>query len=315
MPRSAKRRFARKKHAMALAEMIRPATIEALHSIMPSPPIATSRGKSWGGVTIELYGAQPRVDMTRPALDHHLVLCVQSGCGRLLQRRGGQVCDSLISLGMTIIVPAGCESFWLGDIPKCVSLAIPKDLLGSVATRIHDCAADTAADLRNVFGTHDWLIDQLSAILLSEIDKPSHPSQCFIVDSASSALVAHLLRTYGSCGTPKAKTSSTLGARALKKVLQYIEENLDAPIAPATLAEISGLSRFHFARLFKSSTGLSPMAYLDRTRIKRAQDLIRQGDMSLAEIALSVGYADQSHFTRRFNRQVGTTPAAFGRSH
>jgi AraC family transcriptional regulator len=216
---------------------------------------------------------------------------------------------------MTIVVPAGCESFWLGHIPKCVSLAIPKDLLGSVATRIHDCAADTAVDLRNVFGTHDWLIDRLSAILLSEMDKPSHPSQCLIVDSASSALVAHLLRTYGSCGAPKAKTSSTLGARALKKVLQYIEENLDAPIAPATLAEISGLSRFHFARLFKSSTGLSPMAYLDRTRIKRAQDLIREGDMPLAEVALSVGYADQSHFTRRFNRQVGTTPAAFGRSH
>jgi hypothetical protein len=57
-PRGAKQRFAREKHAMALAEKTRPATIEAILSIMPSPPIATSRGKPWGGVTIELYGAR-----------------------------------------------------------------------------------------------------------------------------------------------------------------------------------------------------------------------------------------------------------------
>ena len=288
-------------------------TIETILPVMPSPPIASSRGRNWGGVTIDLYGAQPHADMTCPALDHHLVLCIRSGGGRLLQRRDGQVCDSPVGPGMAIVVPAGCESFWLGHIPACIGLRIPVALLEQAAAQIEGNTMSGTVRLRNVFGVHDWLIDRLSAILLAEVHKPSHPSQGLIVDATSSALAGHLLREYRPCDAIAANGPPGLAARALKNVLKYIEGNLAESVTLAELANTSNLSRFYFARLFKISTGLSPMAYLERARLERAQDLIRKGGTPLAEVALSVGYADQSHFTRRFSRQVGTTPAAFGR--
>jgi AraC family transcriptional regulator len=87
------------------------------------------------------------------------------------------------------------------------------------------------------------------------------------------------------------------------------------PIGLGELAAIAHVSRFHFTRLFKRSTGLTPMAYVERSRIRQAQDLLRMAELPLSEVALVVGFADQSHFTRRFHRHVGCTPAAFARAY
>jgi AraC family transcriptional regulator len=109
--------------------------------------------------------------------------------------------------------------------------------------------------------------------------------------------------------------SPGLGTRALAAVIGYIDAHLEEPVRLSELARLTNVSRFHFCRLFRRSTGLSPMAYLERSRVERAQRLIGQGRLSLAEIALEVGFADQSHFTRRFQRHSGCTPGAFAREH
>jgi transcriptional regulator GlxA family with amidase domain len=115
--------------------------------------------------------------------------------------------------------------------------------------------------------------------------------------------------------TGKAKRSAGLGSRALAAVIDYMETHMDEPIRLSALAQLTNVSRFHFCRLFRRATGLSPMVYLERSRVERAQGLIGQGRMSLAEIALEVGFADQSHFTRRFQLHSGCTPGAFAREH
>jgi AraC family transcriptional regulator len=76
---------------------------------------------------------------------------------------------------------------------------------------------------------------------------------------------------------------------------------------------VVNVSRFHFTRLFKRSTGLTAISFVEQCRIRRAQALISETDLPLAHIALMTGFADQSHFTRRFHRHVGCTPAAFAR--
>jgi len=80
------------------------------------------------------------------------------------------------------------------------------------------------------------------------------------------------------------------------------------------LASVANVSRFHFARLFRRSTGSSAIAYLEQVRMRRAQELIRHGRLPLAQVAALVGYADQSYFTRRFRLAVGVTPARYARA-
>jgi AraC family transcriptional regulator len=99
--------------------------------------------------------------------------------------------------------------------------------------------------------------------------------------------------------------------RDLQLAHEYILQNLGEPITPRDLAQAIGLSRFHFSRLFRGSTGVSPMRYVQRCRVEHAKGLIRQGELLMTEIAVRVGFYDQSHFTRWFRKLVGMTPREF----
>jgi AraC-like DNA-binding protein len=94
----------------------------------------------------------------------------------------------------------------------------------------------------------------------------------------------------------------------LNRVLQYIDENLAAKVTLQHLAAVAGLSRMHFAAQFRAAVGARPHEYLLKRRIERAQELLRQADVSLVDIALTVGFQTQAHFTTVFKRFSGDTP-------
>jgi len=94
----------------------------------------------------------------------------------------------------------------------------------------------------------------------------------------------------------------------LKRVLKYVDENLTAKITLQNLAAVAGLSRMHFAAQFRAATGVRPHEYLLRRRIERAQELLKQTGVTLVDIALTVGFQSQAHFTTVFKRFVGDTP-------
>ena len=79
------------------------------------------------------------------------------------------------------------------------------------------------------------------------------------------------------------------------------------------LAEQAGLSRFHFQRLFKSATGVSPSRYHINLRMNEARRLLRETKMSVVDVALEVGYANPSHFARLFRRETGLSPSDYRR--
>jgi transcriptional regulator GlxA family with amidase domain len=97
-------------------------------------------------------------------------------------------------------------------------------------------------------------------------------------------------------------------------VLEHIRSNLDGSIQVEDLAMAAGLSVHHFARAFKQTIGVSPHRYLVQQRVERAAQLLGATDRSLSEIAAEVGFADQSHFSKNFNRVTGSTPNAFRRA-
>jgi AraC-like DNA-binding protein len=94
----------------------------------------------------------------------------------------------------------------------------------------------------------------------------------------------------------------------MKRVVEFIDGNLEGGISLADLARAAGLSPMHFARQFRRATNMRPREYLLRRRITRSQELLQTTDETLVDIALSVGFQSQAHFTTVFKRFTNTTP-------
>jgi AraC family transcriptional regulator len=102
-----------------------------------------------------------------------------------------------------------------------------------------------------------------------------------------------------------------LAGGALRRVRAYIDGHIGEHISLDELARQAGVSRFHFARQFRLSTGQSPMEYLRRVRVERSKAILQTRDATIAEVAARLGFSDQSHFTRIFGRLVGVPPGSF----
>jgi len=105
--------------------------------------------------------------------------------------------------------------------------------------------------------------------------------------------------------------SSELPASRLRRVTQYIRENLQRELRLAELSASVHMSPYHFARLFRRSTGLPPHKFVVRCRIDAARTLLAARRSPIAEIAQLVGFRTQSHFTTTFRRVIGLTPSAY----
>lgn len=99
------------------------------------------------------------------------------------------------------------------------------------------------------------------------------------------------------------------------RAIAYLEEHFAQKISLETLAKSAYLSKFHFCHLFRDQTGKSPKAYLDSIRVSRAKDLLKQRQMSIAEVGWALGFSDPSGFSKTFARIEGVPPLAYRRSH
>jgi AraC family transcriptional regulator len=133
------------------------------------------------------------------------------------------------------------------------------------------------------------------------------------MESLITALLVHLFRGYTGLPWRDDEPVKSVGPAALRRTLSYIEDQPNARISLDDLAAAAGLSRFHFARVFRKHIGMSPAAYVERSRIERAKAMMRLGQLSLADIAYAVGFSDQSHFARRFRVHEGRTPSDYCR--
>jgi AraC family transcriptional regulator len=122
------------------------------------------------------------------------------------------------------------------------------------------------------------------------------------------------LRLLPDSGTVRHRFRGGLAGGALRRVRAYIDDHIGEHISLDELARQAGVSRFHFARQFRLSTGESAMGYLRRVRIERSKRILQTRDATIAEVAARLGFSDQSHFTRTFGRLVGVSPGSFARS-
>lgn len=162
-------------------------------------------------------------------------------------------------------------------------------------------------------GSHiqDPLLAQLGFALWEELEQCS-PCGRLYGDTVARMLAVHLWRRYGSVAAPAPSTRwRRLSARQMKRVAEYVEGRIGEDLSLAMLALQAGLSPYHFARLFRNTTGQSPHQFVLRQRVETALRLLIETDLPLVLVAARSGFSDQSHLTRVFRSKVGITPGAY----
>jgi transcriptional regulator GlxA family with amidase domain len=153
----------------------------------------------------------------------------------------------------------------------------------------------------------DQMIERLARTLLDDDQRIGSFGQIY-ADCISIAIVARLLARSRRVAPTGRATVNELPRWQLKRAIEYVETHLSKPISLADVASATGLSRMHFAAQFKAATGLRPHEYLLRRRVERAQEMLVRTGMSVVDVAQSVGFQNQSHFTSVFKRIAGQPP-------
>jgi AraC-like DNA-binding protein len=162
-------------------------------------------------------------------------------------------------------------------------------------------------------GVDDAIMRGLVGSLMPAFENPEQASRLF-VEHVTLAVAIHAAQTYGGMTPAPRLARGGLAAWQVKRAQETLAANLEGDISLADLANDCGLSASHFSRAFRQSTGLSPHRWLVQRRVDLAKRLLSDRKLSLAEIALSCGFTDQSHFTRVFSAIVGVSPGAWRRS-
>lgn len=155
-----------------------------------------------------------------------------------------------------------------------------------------------------------WTICQTCAELLAA----RVPGQSPRVAALTQLFAAHLVEQYTHSPARMPVHRGGMPIHQLRKVEDYIADQLAEEISVDRLARLVELSASHFAHAFKEATGTTPLQFLTRQRITRAQQLMRETSHSLIEVGLEVGYTSPSHFAQVFRRVVGVTPTDFRKS-
>jgi AraC-like DNA-binding protein len=154
----------------------------------------------------------------------------------------------------------------------------------------------------------DPLMERLVRALLPA-DEAGVVLRGFYTDALHAALLKRLADLRGDTDPdPGGRRSVKLPAWRLKRVSEYVETNLGSPLSLAGLAKAAGLSSMYFAAQFRLATGMRPHDYVVRRRIQRAKAMLSDAGTPIVDVALSVGFQSQSHFTTVFKRIVGFTP-------
>jgi AraC-like DNA-binding protein len=161
-------------------------------------------------------------------------------------------------------------------------------------------------------GSYDPIMYGLALSILPVLREPARATTLFL-DSIALAFHAHAIYAYGSISGSMGSVRSGLAPWQLRRANAFIEAHLDKDPSISDIAKECGLSASHFARAFRQACGMPPHRWLLKRRIERAKELLLDGDLEIAQIALACGFTDQSHLTRAFSRSEGYSPGKWRR--
>lgn len=278
--------------------------------LFPRSPIQISDPSLWQGILLA-HHRQPAWEMPENHLAQH-ILSINIGADRKIERViDGRFQQEQFLTGNIAIYPADVDYRlrWEKE-SEFLLLGIEPNLLKQTAIEI---TASDSVELMPLLAVHDPLIQNLALVLKAELESPQMGGKLY-AETIAQTLALHLLRTYSvQQSTVTLPLHNGLSNHKLQQSIDYIYEFLDRELSLSELAAVVQMSPFHFAHLFKQSTGIAPHQFVIRCRVERAKELLLHSTFSIADIAAEVGFANQSHLTRHFKRIVGVTPSAIDR--
>ena len=268
----------------------------------------SSRAAPWRDLLRLERGLKPPLGEAELTLLWPTIGVIRRDSGILEQRVAGEMLQALsLCAGAILTYPEGASVFARATRPiDSTCLQIAPTLLSAVARDL-----DRPARLVSTWRSADEQVERIAALLEAEVRAGFSGGRRY-GEHLAHALANHVIRRYSEAAPPAA---ARLRKDKVAQAVEYLEANPIEALSLEKLARMVHLSPYHFARLFKQTTGLTPHQYVLESRIEEAKRLLRQGTLGLSEIAQRLGFRDQSHFTARFRQATGVTPKRWRDKH
>lgn len=277
---------------------------------VPQDPQFSSAFAPWKGILLERHDSLANELPEILSLYHVVVLHLSKGRPQSWKAEGQDWKEYHFARGSVSIVPAGGRfSIRAPATGDFLLVQIEPEFLQRAAKEL---LAVKRLDLVPQLGIKDEYLAECLRALATEAEHNYLGGRSY-GESVATAMAIHLVRKYSRQGPQLRKITSGLAPFQLRRVTEFIRLHLGEPITLADLASVAGLSVFHFARMFRSATGITAMQYVVRCRVERARELLLTEDRTISEVALEVGFCDQSHLSAHFKRVYGSTPKQFMR--
>lgn len=242
----------------------------------------------------------------RAVVSIHVGASVEIGC-----RRDGRYHRGLGIHGDIDIIPPGTPSHWeLKDKDTALLLAISPSLLGRAA---EESGADaTKIQISNRFQIRDPQMEQIGWALKAEMEADYSGGKAYF-DSLSLALTTALLKRHSSTVVDASRYRYGMSGCRLRKVLDYIEENLSRDLSLQEIADVAGLSVSHCKTAFSRSAGTPIHQYIIQRRVERAKELLAREGISISQVAAETGFTHKSHLAFHTRRTYGLSPTGLRR--
>jgi AraC family transcriptional regulator len=258
----------------------------------------------WGGLPLGVFPI-PAAEQRGPShAAHPMLVMVLRGGGRRLYRHGQRETELTIAPQQMDLIGCGYErdaAHWDGQGGLTVGVQLQPDVVARLA---HEPGPDIETRHEVFDPQMSWLVQALH----DEAQRGA-PGGALYAQGLSIALIAWLREHYGRRAAPGARRSAGLTPVQRQRVRDCVEAHLGEDLSVERLAQEAALSSVRFASAFKASFGCTPHRWVQQRRIEQAVRLLKTTPSPIADIALSLGFASQSHFTQVFRQTMGTTPA------
>ncbi len=275
--------------------------------VLPHLPLVASYHTGWRGLTFTHYRHPPHKTVEHSLLQHSLVITDPKSCFQAERRLDGKLKHYAHGNGRVDIIPAFVDHWtnWDQEIEFSV-IAICPTLLAQTTQEL----MPREVELMPQFSIDDPVIGQLAIALKTEIQTGCLSGRLY-GELLGTALAARLVQNYAVRKPSLEFKTNGLSQSQLEQVVDYMKANLTQDVSILDLATLIGMSASHFSRSFKQSAGTAPYRYLMQQRVERAKQLLKQQTMSISDIALDCGFANQTHLTKVFRQMTRTTPKAY----
>ena len=232
------------------------------------------------------------------------LLLARRSCGMFEARAGGEFRSSTLARDLCCYLPHGTDAdLEFPSLSQALILHFPPGFLNAHMDRSVDDALEPLLGFRNP------ALASIMGIVEQELASPGFGND-LMLDGLYRCIASVLARgpERRECAQPDRILISPV---RLRRVLDYVDANLAEKITLKQLADVAGISMFHFTRIFKKTMNETPYQYVRTRRLLQAQLLIDGSKHSLVEISLLCGFANQAHFTAAFVKETGMSPGKF----